>query len=422
MFKSLRVRLTVWFVSLCTITYLIITLATGLLFHYQLSRAIDYELTELLAENLQNVHYQDGQLTYTSVAPTLSTKPIKMLASIQLFDANEKLVHSSGAPGVTSLFNSTVEMPVRQHHLRSKSRKLVEGGKTVGYLQVQLPTDLREQAETERVFMLLITAPFLLCLLYFSGYYFTTLATKPVERAFAILKDFMSQAGHELNTPLSIAQAALDNLGRSESDPQTAAKVSVIGLSIARMRSLVDDLIVLAKLDYDKAVRNSHNSIPLHQIVTETLQHIEPLLEERNISLHVNSLADAWVEGNYNQLQQMITNLLQNAINYNQPNGSVFVELRVSEKKALLTVSDTGIGIPTEYLNQVFERFFRVDTPRSRETGGSGLGLSIVKAVVDSHKGTIDLQSKVGEGTRFTVALPTVSRPAATHAIPTESL
>ncbi len=105
-------------------------------------------------------------------------------------------------------------------------------------------------------------------------------------------------------------------------------------------------------------------------------------------------------------LYELVYNLLDNAIKYNVPKGSVTLSLSQEEERALLQVSDTGIGVPPEHLERIFERFYRVDKSRSKQTGGTGLGLSIVKHIVEYHHGTISLTSKEGEGTTFTVVLP----------------
>ena len=422
MFKNLRLRLTIWFVCLATVAHLTTTLVTGFLFHNQLTLAIDSELAELVAENLQNINYRDGQLFLVMSPRKLSVKPIKMLASIQLFDADGKLLHESGSPGVSTLFPNIVEIPLHSHHLRSLSKRVFDHGQLLGYLQVQLPTDSRERAERERAFILVVTFPVLLIMLFVGGYYFTALATKPIEETFSILREFMINAGHELNTPLSIAQAAVENLDRNGAmEGNVLKKLSVIKLSLTRMRNLVDDLLLLAKLDADKA--HSFKVLPFHEILAETLEHIQPLLEEQQILLSNKSMDNIWIRGNVFQLQQMLTNVLQNAIYYNKPQGTISVSLIALGEQAVLTISDTGIGISDADMPKIFDRFFRAESSRAGACGGSGLGLTIVKSVVDAHRGNIKIESVLGSGTVVVVTLPAVAAPVSTtHTIPTNSL
>lgn len=412
MIKGLRFRLTLLFASLSFVAYLITTFVTGFLLHIQLTQAIDFELTEIIAENLPNVRHKGEELTLLTTAPTVSTKPIRVLASIQLYDANERLLRKSGGPGVAKFYDNTLEITKEDHSFRSKSRPLYVDGKLVGYLQVQISTEHREDAERERFFILLVTSPILLCLLFASGYYFTTLTTKPIEEAFSVLRTFMINAGHELNTPLSVAQAVLDNLDHHPQKPdEFVPKFIVIGDSLLRMRNLVDDLMILAKLDADNAMRQPFQALPLHELVTQSVEQLQNITDG-DISIDVKSLHHAWIRGNHQHIQQMLTNLLNNAISYNKPNGTVSIDLRVIGDKAVLTISDTGIGIAKEELPRIFDRFYRVEGSRSRQTGGSGLGLAIVKAVVDAHNGSVDVKSQVDSGTEFTISLPTVTRPS----------
>lgn len=423
-FKSLRFRLTLWFVVFSSVAYIVTTIATGLLLHNQLTGALDNELTELIAENLRNVTYEDGNLDFVSTKPNLSTNPIRMLAAVQLFDTDGKVLHQSGSPGVATVFYETTEVPIHSHHMRSRSRKLFYNDKLVGYLQVQLPTDQREQAERKRVFMLAVTAPMLIFLLSVGGYFFTGLATRPVEEAFTILRDFMINAGHELNTPLSIAQAAVENVERNGAGPtQVSKKLPIIKLSLTRMRNLVDDLVILSKLDSNKVNRKPFQSVPLHEVVAETLQHMQPLLEERQISVSVHEMTYSYVRGDTLQLQQMLTNLLQNAISYNKPEGSIWLSLRTEENEAVLTICDSGIGISAADLPRIFDRFYRVENFLSQMTAGSGLGLSIVKAIVDFHRGTVRFDSELNVGTTAIIRLPLIAQPLLqpTHASPTHS-
>ncbi len=410
MFKSLRFRLTLWFVCLASFAYALTTIATGVLYHHELTKAIDDELSELLAEGVENLRYENHQLLFVSKAPTLSIKPVKRLASFQLFDTKGQLLHKTGAPGVVIFFDRTCELPFHGHHLRSKSRRVFVGGNFVGCLQVQLPTYQREHAEIERLTMLLFTTPVLIILLAGSGYYFTTLTTKPIEEAVLILRTFMTNAGHELNTPLSSAQAVLDNLSRGDIDlEELPKKLAIISFSLTRMRNLVDDMILLAKLDSQRVMSTEFGKIALHELLSQVVESLQPLFDEKKISLSISSIADAWVSGNRGQLLQMITNLVENAVSYNKTDGAVSIALVSTASKAVLTVSDTGIGIPQEEIPRVFDRFFRVENSRSRETGGSGLGLSIVKAVVDSHNGEIEIDSQLGSGTSIKVTLPLAS-------------
>lgn len=416
MFKQVRLKLTIWFVLLALAAYLLTTITTGILFERELTRVLDNELHELIEENLRNVDYQDGSLIFKSPHSHLNQIPIRMMAAIQLFDTKGNLVYRSGAYGLETLFPGTTEVSFKQHHLRSQSKQLFDQAHLIGYLQVQLPTDLREQARNKRLLMLVLTAPLLLSLLGACGYYFATLTTRPIEQAFSLLREYMINAGHELKTPITVAQAVLDNLGRGTTDPQLLqTKLSAVSTSIARMRDLVNNISLLAKLEADESARQSFKPVALESLIQDSVNHLQPLFEQQNISLEIIALEPCMVMGNASELHRMTTNVLNNALSYNQPHGKVTLSLLAGARTAVLKISDTGIGISPEALPRVFDQFFRAEESRSRETGGSGLGLAIVRAIAQTHGGSVSINSELNVGTTVSITLPI------THTIPTNN-
>jgi signal transduction histidine kinase len=253
----------------------------------------------------------------------------------------------------------------------------------------------------------LLTIPLLLVLLSCGGYFFATLATRPIEQTFSFLREFMINAGHELKTPITVTQAVLDNLNREGADPkQLPQKLAAVSVSINRMKDLVDDMSLLARLEADKSIKQVLHPVTLHQVVKDSVEHLRPLFERQGISLNIATLSQCVVLGNASALHRMVTNLLNNALAYNKPQGSVSVNLSQNGRFATLLISDTGIGISPEVQPRIFDRFFRAEESRSRETGGSGLGLAIVKAIVEAHNGTIAIDSKLSAGTTIYVNLP----------------
>ena len=138
-----------------------------------------------------------------------------------------------------------------------------------------------------------------------------------------------------------------------------------------------------------------------------TVERMRPLAQKQNIVIELSAGEDGlWVLSSSSRLQQLFGNLVENAIKYNKPEGKISITLRRQRQTAVVRVSDTGIGIPPEHLGRLFERFYRVDTSRSREIGGTGLGLSIVKHLVGLYNGDVSVESVPGEGSAFTVRLP----------------
>lgn len=226
-----------------------------------------------------------------------------------------------------------------------------------------------------------------------------------LEQSFERQTRFTADASHELRTPLSIVISHAELALRKDRTPPEYREALQSVLSAAqRMKAVVEGLLTLARADArDLNLRKER--VDLHKVVDETARLLAPVAKDRNVSVTA-SAETAIVTGDPDRLREVVANLLTNAIRYNRDGGRVDVALEVESGRAVLTVTDTGIGIPEKEQSQVFERFYRVDKARSREQGGSGLGLAITKWIVEAHGGTISFTSREGSGTTFTVHLP----------------
>ena len=171
------------------------------------------------------------------------------------------------------------------------------------------------------------------------------------------------------------------------------------------MSKVLEDLFLLSKSD-ENQVSLDCKQFNLKPLVEEVCKHSEVLAEEKNIKIIIAFLEAVQIKGDEVRLRQMSWNILQNGIKYTQCGGELKVSLQNGGDFALMTIQDTGIGIPEEDLGFIFNRFYRVDKARSRDEGGSGLGLSICRQIAEAHKGTIEVESKLGVGTRFKIRLP----------------
>ena len=221
-----------------------------------------------------------------------------------------------------------------------------------------------------------------------------------------IRRDFVANASHELKTPVSSILAAAETLQLAlerapERVPRFAAQIEASAQSLAR---LVSDLLDLSRLEGGIADLGPVN---VASVVRTEVSRIEELAEEGGITVE-SDVQPVTVAGSVSDLGQAVRNLLDNAVRYTEEGGRVQVATWEHEGQAVITISDTGTGIPQRDLGRIFERFYRVDVARSRATGGTGLGLSIVKHVVESHGGTVDVQSELGAGSSFTVRIPSV--------------
>jgi signal transduction histidine kinase len=220
-----------------------------------------------------------------------------------------------------------------------------------------------------------------------------------------IRRDFVANASHELKTPAASIQAAAETIrGAVLDDPGVLPGFAgQLEREAERLSRIISDLLNLSRLESGSDLTEA---VALDAIVHEEAARFEESVAEAGVELSVDVGASPNVRGSARDLSLLVRNLIDNAIRYTRPGGRVDVGLTTAEHDAVLTVSDTGVGIPTRDLPRVFERFYRVDRARSRETGGTGLGLSIVRHVVENHGGRVSVDSELGRGTRFEVRLP----------------
>lgn len=226
-----------------------------------------------------------------------------------------------------------------------------------------------------------------------------------LEAAFANQARFTSDASHELRTPVSVILTQTQTALTRERDPEEYREtLTACQRAAQRMRRLTDSLLELAKFD---AGQNplSRERLDLGNVAREAVDLVRPLAEERGIQLDCE-IGRVECLGDPGRIGQVAANFLTNAIRFNREHGLVRIRVAAHNGTALLAVSDTGPGIPEQHVPHVFERFYVVDESRSRRDGSTGLGLAICKAIADAHNGNIRVESRVGEGTTFTLELP----------------
>ena len=221
-------------------------------------------------------------------------------------------------------------------------------------------------------------------------------------------KDFVANVSHELRTPLTSIKSYSETLldGAMEDRETTQSFLSVINSEADRMTRLVKDLLQLSRLD-NQQMMWSFEAISLEDLVRSSVERMKLEAKSKKQSLECFVLCEIPdIQGDYGRLEQVVFNILSNAIKYTPERGTVTVYIGKIVNDVYFKVTDTGIGIPESDLNRIFERFYRVDKARSRELGGTGLGLSIAKEIVEAHSGIITISSQEGIGTEITVRLP----------------
>jgi two-component system phosphate regulon sensor histidine kinase PhoR len=229
-----------------------------------------------------------------------------------------------------------------------------------------------------------------------------------LERLERVRKDFVANVSHELRTPLAAIHGYAETLlaGALEDEQNKRKFVEVILAQASRLTNIASDLLSLSELERGRATPPQQVSV--RTALESALRTVEANSAARNVRLVRGAIDDVRVMAHELRLEQVFVNLLDNAVKFNRPSGEVRIDIQSSDKGACITIADSGIGIPSEDLPRIFERFYRVDKARSREMGGTGLGLSIVKHAVEQMGGTVGVDSRLGEGTKFTVTIPVV--------------
>ena len=219
--------------------------------------------------------------------------------------------------------------------------------------------------------------------------------------------EFVSNVSHELKTPMTSMKVLADSLLATENAPIEMYKdfMQDIAEEIDRENEIIGDLLNLVRTDGERAVLNIE-TVDVNELMEVVLKRLKPIALKNNIEIIFESMRPVTASIDRVKFIIVLTNIIENAIKYNHPEGWVKITLNADHKFFYVDVSDSGIGIPEECKDQVFERFYRVDKARSRETGGTGLGLAITKNIVLLHKGTIKFYSKENEGTTFNIRIP----------------
>lgn len=235
------------------------------------------------------------------------------------------------------------------------------------------------------------------------------------EQAGQIRRDFVANVSHELKTPLTALLGFIETLRGPAKDDEKARErfLSIMEKEAERMNRLVRDLLQLSRVESEERMR-PEGRVDISSVLLSTITRLKQLAEEHDVEISLTG-ADrpAQVQGDADQLTQVFTNLIENGIKYGRPGGHVHVEIKTIERELAfrgpgvhVVVADDGEGFDPVHIPRLTERFYRVDTHRSREQGGTGLGLAIVKHIINRHRGRFRIESTPGKGSNFTVILP----------------
>ncbi|RKN75864.1 sensor histidine kinase [Paenibacillus ginsengarvi] len=277
---------------------------------------------------------------------------------------------------------------------------------TSGYSIVYIDVTAQTTILIHLVYTFSAVALVMLGVIYLTSRYFADRSIAPVKLAFDKQKRFIADASHELKTPLAVINTNADVLLANEDSTirEQVKWLHHIKKETERMKTLTNELLYLTEMD-DARARTMHIPFDISEAVESVILTMEAVIFEKDLALNYDIEPSLTVTGSSEQLKQVAMILLDNAIKYAGPKGSIGLELKRHQGHVLLAVTNTGPGIPPEHLDKIFDRFYRADPSRSRQNGGYGLGLAIAKSIIEQHRGKIYAKSVPNDHTAFYVQL-----------------
>jgi len=395
MFSKARIRLTAWYAGVLAAFIALLGTAVYLVERHQLFSNVNHGL-----------HVQAAR-----VITGYSTQGFPFIIALSDKAPSAYRISLTDATGQTG--QHVINQPSAQAALMNGSdmrtvgapggqlRVLSERIRPTLVLQVARSLEPEQEALDHLLVVLLLGGGAAVVVATIGGWFLAGKALTPVQEAFERQNAFVADASHELRTPLAVIRANAEFLQESEPSSEEASEIVS---ETDRLSSLVDSLLAVARGDTNGAV--AYDELDLGAVVEGSAASMRSLATERGITLDISATPELRIRGSREQLRQLVVILLDNALRYTGSGGHVEVDVTGRDGSAVVAVTDTGIGIPPEALGQVFERFYRADEARNRDSGGAGLGLAIAQKLVDEHGGSIAAESAPGEGSTFTVTLP----------------
>ncbi len=462
--KSIGTGLTIWYTTLLTLTFFILgSIAYGLL-AYSLSRDIDSALKGVAEVMVQRTRTGDAAPVPGDVDELFRRffgfSPLDRYVDLfdprgrrdprlphtygnDLYISPEALENASQGLHTIETMTTTGVYPVRVLTI-----PVIEAGRVASLVRVGM--SLENMVKTRRRFLLIMASVFPFGLLFAGGggWLLARRALRPVDHmtrtarrisaehiderlpvtgngdeldrlaktlndmldrlddAFYQMRQFSADASHELQTPLTILKGEIEVALRSHRSPEEYKDVLKSGLEeIDRINHLVEGLLLLARADAG-VMRMDIQPVDLKMLIRDVCNQMMVIADEHSIALHSGPMESVVVDGDREHLRRTLLNLVDNAIKYTPAGGRVTLTLSADDRWASLSVTDTGIGFPADERQLIFDRFHRATDTRSRDAGGVGLGLSIVRSIAKAHGGRIEAESPPGHGSTFTLFLP----------------
>jgi signal transduction histidine kinase len=338
---------------------------------------------------------------------------------LRFYNLQEKLIAQAGvqpsgeiAPQLQESWQSIYDTN-RQHYHRFSTVLTTIDGRPWGFLQVGRSMKESDERLANLQLRMGLILPALMLFIAIVSWWVAGRTMKPIYSSYQKMQQFTADAAHELRTPLMALQSTVELMQYYEPDEYLQQKESLAALDrqTQRLIQLTQDLLMLSRLD-DATDRPQVSPCCLNQAVPALVEHFQSLSRGAGIDLkmEVRTPTSLVVNIDRTHLERLLTNLVANAIDHTPPGGTITIRLDRSGNTALLQVIDTGVGMSTTVQEQVFDRFYRADGDRGRQSGGAGLGLAIVRSIIHSYGGTVQVRSQLQAGSTFLIELPLLAQ------------
>jgi two-component system, OmpR family, sensor kinase len=403
LFTPARIRLTVWYTGVLTAVLIVLGTAIYLAVREQLLNGVDNGVHDVAQKATEQWLAGGGAgvdvygLSTGPYTVTLMTSPTDVVAF-----KKDGHYHVDPTSLTAALHDGSDTRYVGKSGDRQRVYSIrVEQNGQIAVIQVERSVEPEHDALSKLLAGLLIGGAGGIVLAAIGGWFMAGKSLRPVRTAFARQHAFVSDASHELRTPLTVIRANAEFIQQEQPDN---AEARDIVSETDRLSALVESLLAVAR--GQRHTPDQLETVDLGALIETAAASFQPLAADRGIELSTAAADDVAVRGDREQLRQVIVILLDNALRYTGDGGRVHVQARREAGNGIVTVHDTGIGIGEEELERVFERFYRADEARNRQSGGAGLGLAIARELVMRHGGRISVESTEGAGSTFTIQLP----------------
>lgn len=421
MFKKLRNRFLILNLVIISVMLLISFTSIYAITHKNIYTQIDMDLDKLSGNDdkgnkpkINNEMPNDKQMDAPQNDFTKGQGPMERYAFTVTTDGNWNKISTFSRFSISDEFyesakKAAINKKVNRGYISVDDTDLafVINHTSVGYNLYFLDITFQKNTLRSLIYTFTIVSFFMLIIIFIISRFFANRSIQPIKEAFDKQKQFIADASHELKTPLTVINTNVDVLLSNKDDfiHNQSKWLYYIKSEAERMNKLTSDLLYLAQVDYSD-VKMIFSDFNLSEAVEHIILTMEGVVFENNIALHYDIEPSLIVSGNIEQLKQVIMIFLDNAIKYTNKKGKINLVLNKTHNKINLSVTNTGKGIPEEHISKIFNRFYRTDKSRARDSGGYGLGLSIAKAIVEQHNGKISVKSIVDKETTFTIELP----------------